>query len=119
MRITLMLVGEKIKKGEFRMKKLVIAVAATIVAVMAAPPLIYAHGYYVIRDRRGEMAVTNGVPMYGWEVQSGPYASEDQAERATGTGTGTMWHYNAHRYFKYPIVAPKRRGQLPIEEVTP
>ncbi|MGB6064499.1 MAG: hypothetical protein WBG50_06800 [Desulfomonilaceae bacterium] len=101
------------------MKTLIIAVAVAIVAVMAVPPLIYAHGYYVIRDRRGEMAVTNGAPVYGWQVESGPYATEDAAERATGTGTGTEWHYNAHRYFTYPTVVPRRPGQLPVEEVTP
>ena len=102
-----------------QMKTLIIAVAASIVALMAFPPMIYAGEYYVIRNGWGDMAITNGVPLNEWTVQSGPYVSVDAAERATGTGEGSDGRYNYHRFFVYPEVAPRRAGQIPFVHLTP
>ncbi len=99
------------------MKNLVISVAAIIVAFVVISSTVYAGQYYVIRDRAGEMAVTNGTPHYGWLVESGPYATCDAAERATGQGMGCDWHYNSERYFTYPQVSAKGRYQGPFKEM--
>ena len=78
------------------MKAMGVAVLTIAVALIAVPPVVCAHGYYVISDMRGHKAVTNGVPEYGWYVESGPYPTADAAGRATGTGDGPQWHYNVH-----------------------
>ncbi len=101
------------------MKRLVIAIVTVAVALTVVPPLIYAEQFYVIRDRWGETAVTNGTPDYGqWSVESGPYATMDQAERATGTGMGNVWGTNIHRYINYPQVH-RKSGKAPVVDITP
>ncbi|MGB6064673.1 MAG: hypothetical protein WBG50_07670 [Desulfomonilaceae bacterium] len=101
------------------MKTLGAVVLTIAAALIAVPPVVYAHGYYVISDYRGHKAVTNGVPHYGWYIESGPYRSADAAERATGAGDGPEWQYNVHRYFTFPVVTPRRPGQIPLVEPTP
>lgn len=105
--------------GDIAMVKLTIAVAATIAICMVVPATTYADRFFVIRDQNGQTAVTDGLPGYGWSVQSGPYASIDAAERATGTGTGSSWVFNHHRSRNFPQVLPRRQGQAPVTELTP
>ncbi|MDQ7785054.1 MAG: hypothetical protein RDU20_19370 [Desulfomonilaceae bacterium] len=38
--------------------------------------------FYVVKDDRGMVTVTRGLPSVGWAVVSGPYAWKDAAERA-------------------------------------
>jgi hypothetical protein len=101
------------------MKKLITAIAVIVVALMVVPPAIYASEYYVIRDKAGHTAVTNGLPGYGWILQSGPYATVDSAQRATGTGVGTSWSDTRLRAFNFPQVVPRSPGQSIFAELTP
>ncbi len=99
------------------MKKLVIAIAVMMGVVMVTPVITYADQFFVIRDKEGQTAVTDGSPGYGWIVQSGPYASIDMAERATGTGTGLITMLR--KPFDFPEAVPRYRGQSPMAELTP
>jgi hypothetical protein len=102
------------------MNKLIIAVVAVAVGIMlVVPPTTYADEFYVIRDQNGQTAVTNGLPGYGWSVQSGPYFTVDAAQRATGTGMGSSWVYNRHRSLNFPQIVPKSPDQSPMAELTP
>ena len=110
------------------MKTLFVAVVAVVAALMVVPPTTYADNYYVIRNPEGDMGVTNGLPLYDWFVQSGPYPSIDSAERATGVGTGGpnfLEYYNsrlgsgASYDFQYPQAIARRPGQIPIVKAMP
>ncbi len=108
------------------MKKLIIAVAAATVTLQVVLPMMaYAGEFYVIRDEYGNMAVTNGLPVYEWSIQSGPYSSIDAAQRATGTGKGFPWIGPESRVApdfansQFPQVVPRRPGQSAIVDLTP
>ena len=103
------------------MTKSIIAAAVVLIATfLIVPATTFADQYFVIRDQTGHTAVTNGLPGYGWSVQSGPYYSIDAAERSTGTGTGNQWvGRNRGPTLSFPRVVPKYRGQFPVVESTP
>lgn len=101
------------------MNKLVITLAVIMGTLMVIPVITHADEYYVIRDQAGQMAVTDGAPGYGWFVQSGPYATIDAAERATGTGTGNFWLHMQQRPLNFPQVVPRYSGQAPMAQLTP
>jgi hypothetical protein len=42
--------------------------------------------YWVIRNREGQVSVSNQMPSYGWYSSEGPFATADEATRAMGTG---------------------------------
>ena len=69
------------------MKKLFLAVMATALMLAVIVPPIHADQFYVIRDRNGQLAITNAMPGYGWDVDQGPFSTVDAATRAAGTGT--------------------------------
>ncbi|MBI4962646.1 MAG: hypothetical protein HY913_05155 [Desulfomonile tiedjei] len=46
---------------------------------------VKAHQYFVWQNRDGQIAVTSEMPNYGWNKVQGPFASRDEAVRASGS----------------------------------
>ncbi|HMK33806.1 MAG TPA: hypothetical protein VK463_01980 [Desulfomonilaceae bacterium] len=96
------------------MYKLSMILAALVIATMVAPALSHAD-YYVIRDSYGQPAVTSGLPGYGWVIDQGPFATMDQAQRATGIGMGRLNVYQNNYPPNFPSVVPSKPGAASAE----
>jgi hypothetical protein len=90
-------------------KKLFLAVMATALMLAVIVPPIHADQYYVIRDKNGQLAITDMMPGYGWDVEQGPFSTVDAATRAAGTGTRVQARRNIAPNF--PQVIPKHSGE--------
>jgi hypothetical protein len=88
------------------MNKLSLALAALAFVLLVAPP-IYADQFFVIADQAGKYAVTNGLPSYGWITVAGPFATLDEAQRATGTGVGSVGVFNYGHPIDFASAIPR------------
>ena len=87
------------------MRKLLLAFMATALMLAIIVPPIYADQFYVIRDKNGQLAITDAMPGYGWAIEQGPFSTVDAATRAAGTGTRS---YSRHSLgSNFPQVIPK------------
>lgn len=100
------------------MKKFPFVAITTALAVLLAAP-IYADEFFVIRDNTGQIAITDGLPGYGWSIQDGPFATVDSAQRAMGTGiSGSLDTYKV-RIFNHPLKEPKYPRQSVFSDISP
>jgi hypothetical protein len=95
------------------MNKLSLALVAAALVLLVVPP-IYADQFFVIRSQAGASAVTNGLPGYGWTILAGPFATMDEAQRATGTGVGSVGIFN----YGHPIDFARSVPRLPDQTST-
>lgn len=65
------------------MKKLNLILMISVLALIGSN-IVFASPFYVVRDRSGQVAVTNGEPGIGWNLEQGPFATKDEAQRAMG-----------------------------------
>jgi hypothetical protein len=101
------------------MKKLHFAVLATAFAVLLAAPAIHADEYYIVRDNTGQVAVTDGLPGYGWSIAGGPFSTVDAAQRAMGTGISGSFDTYKVRIFNHPLKEPKYPKQQVFTDIAP
>ena len=100
------------------MNKLSLALAAAALVLLVVPP-IYADQFYVMRNQAGHSAVTSGLPGMGWSIVEGPFATLDEAQRATGTGVGAIGLYNNAHPIDFPRSIPRSSDQTASAMITP